>query len=163
MMKKGKKIVVTVGSTHFDALIDIIDSKEFIELAKSKGYETITAQIGKYESKIQNLTEFFAYTTPDVLKKHYEEADLIIGHAGAGTIMEVLQFGKPLLVVVNEILMENHQTEVARAFHQQNLLEMATTSNFLDVFRNTTFEPHKISLNTSDFVENLNAHFHFKI
>lgn len=159
----SKKIVVTVGSTHFDSLISLIDSKEFIELAKSKGYDRITAQIGAYEGEIHNLTDYFDYTTPDVMSKHFNEADLIIGHAGAGTIIEVLQLGKPLLVVINEILMENHQTEVARAFHSKGLLQMATISNLFDVFKNSTFERHKITLDASEFVSIIDSHFNFKI
>lgn len=159
----SKKIVVTVGSTHFDSLISIIDSKEFIELARSKGYGHITAQIGAYESEIQNLTDYFDYTTPDNMKKHFNEADLIIGHAGAGTIIEVLQLGKPLLVVINEILMENHQTEVAHAFHNKGLLEVATTRNLLEIFKNSIFEPHKITFNANEFVNIMDSHFNFKI
>jgi beta-1,4-N-acetylglucosaminyltransferase len=40
-------------------------------------------------------------------------ADLIIGHGGAGTVMESLSFNKPLVVVVNNRLLHNHQTELA--------------------------------------------------
>ena len=159
----SKKIVVTVGSTHFDSLISIIDSQKFIDLARSKGFGHITAQIGAYEGEINNLTDYFDYTTPDLMKKHFEEADLIIGHAGAGTIIEVLQLGKPLIVVINEILMENHQTEVADAFHDKGLLEMATVSNFLDHFAKSSFEPHKISFNADEFVSIIDAHYNFKI
>lgn len=159
----SKKIVVTVGSTHFDSLISLIDSKEFIQLAQSKGYGRITAQTGAYEGEIHNLTDYFDYTTPDVMSKHFSEADLVIGHAGAGTIIEVLQLGKPLLVVINEILMENHQTEVARAFHNKGLLQMATVSNLFDVFQNSAFESHKITLNADEFVSIIDSHFNFKI
>ncbi|OHT01503.1 glycosyl transferase [Tritrichomonas foetus] len=159
----SKKIVVTVGSTHFDALIKIIDSKEFIELAKSKGYGHITAQIGAYEGEIKNLTDFFKYAPPTELNKHFREADLVVGHAGAGTITEVLQLGKPLIVVVNDLLMENHQTEVAREFHKRGLLEMATTKDFVKIFETKTFEPHQITLSADDFVKKIDAHFNFKL
>jgi len=40
-------------------------------------------------------------------------SNTILGHAGAGTVMEALGLKKPLLVVINLALMNNHQVELA--------------------------------------------------
>ncbi len=42
-------------------------------------------------------------------------AALVVSHAGAGSIFESLRASKPLLVVVNTSLADNHQTEIAAA------------------------------------------------
>lgn len=156
------KIVVTVGSTHFDQLISIIDSPEFIEEARKQGYDQICAQIGTYEKDIKNLQNYSQYFKPDEMKRNFAEADLVIGHAGAGTIMEVLQLGKPLIVVYNDSLMENHQIEVAEAMSQLKLLTMAGISNFMEIFKKGHFESHKIVMDCHEVVDTLAEHFHLE-
>ncbi|KAJ1532447.1 N-acetylglucosaminyldiphosphodolichol N-acetylglucosaminyltransferase catalytic subunit alg13, partial [Cladochytrium tenue] len=42
-------------------------------------------------------------------------ADLIISHAGSGTVLGALAASKPLIAVPNASLMHNHQVELARA------------------------------------------------
>ena len=159
-----KSIFVSVGSTHFDALISKIDSKDFIELAKSMGYGTIIAQVGCYEGEIKHLENYFSYASPEEFKNYLENSDLIIGHGGAGTILEVLQLGKPIVVVVNEDLMENHQTELAYECSKKGLLQVSTVSNFFEAFRKVvTLEPRKIEFDGTQFVAAIDDHFHFKI
>ena len=50
---------------------------------------------------------------PIVLIQDMESADLVISHAGAGTCLEVLRLGKPLVVIVNRSLLGNHQVGIS--------------------------------------------------
>lgn len=57
------------------------------------------------------LLEVFPYSTE--LRSYMENADLVVSHAGTGTVIDVLRAHKPLIVVTNPKLMHDHQTEVA--------------------------------------------------
>lgn len=41
-------------------------------------------------------------------------SDFVVSHGGTGTILDVLRGNRPLVVVYNEELMDNHQAEVSR-------------------------------------------------
>merc|ERR1719498_658193 len=63
------------------------------------------------------------------------DADLIIGHAGAGTILEALRAGKKIVVVVNDKLMNNHQLEIADAMAARRYLAMLPSPNQISLLR----------------------------
>ena len=45
---------------------------------------------------------------------------------GAGSVLETLQAGRPLIVVINELLMDNHQMELASQLAEDGHLFYAT-------------------------------------
>lgn len=121
-----KSVFVTVGTTQFDKLISTVTSPEICKKLKSRGYGKLTLQIGKGEvvpssSKINGLTiEHYRYKTSII--EDIQNASLVISHAGAGSCLETLGAGKPLLVVINEDLMDNHQLELAyKLFKDQHI------------------------------------------
>ncbi|PKA65822.1 beta-1,4-N-acetylglucosaminyltransferase [Apostasia shenzhenica] len=119
-VKTVKKVVfVTVGTTCFDALVKSVDSQRVKDELWRRGYTNLVIQIGRgsyIPSKSSEGDGSFAvdyFTFSPSIADYLRSASLIISHAGSGSIFETLCLGKPLIVVVNEDLMDNHQSELA--------------------------------------------------
>lgn len=69
----------------------------------------------------------FAYA--DDVAPYIAQADLVVSHAGTGSIMDVLRSHKPLVAVTNDSLMAGHQAEVALQFAAHNYLKMVLGSS----------------------------------
>ena len=113
------KIFLTVGTTQFEELVAVIDSKDFQDMvAKTFGTREILVQIGKGvkepKSHTSQVSVSFYRLKPDI-KEDMATADLIITHCGAGSVTEAMNAGKPTVAVVNQLLMDNHQSELAEA------------------------------------------------
>lgn len=66
-----------------------------------------------------NIVAFpFARNLSDYINK----VDLVISHAGTGSILDVLRMNKNLVVVLNDKLMHNHQREIALAFESKGYI-----------------------------------------
>lgn len=115
-------IFITVGTTNFDKLLKLCSQKDICRILKSLGCQNLIVQCGG--TSCINIAESFniykshninvnCYKLKDTLADDIKNADLIISHAGAGTCIEVMHANKPLVVVVNEELMGNHQIELA--------------------------------------------------
>jgi UDP-N-acetylglucosamine transferase subunit ALG13 len=85
-------IFATVGNSAFDALIAAVDS-----VCGKHHYETF-AQIGlgRYEPKVLHWRRFLA--AGDMVRS-IRTARLVVCHAGAGIVGEVMRAARPMLVV----------------------------------------------------------------
>jgi len=87
-------IFVTVGSQlAFDRLIKAVD-----EWAAENKAQEIYAQIGISNYQPKNF-EFCQTMTPDQYIECLSKADFVVAHAGMGTIISALEFGKVLLLL----------------------------------------------------------------
>ena len=134
--KGGKNIFVTVGTTRFDKLVSSVTSKIALEWMKSQGFSSLTIQYGrgsKPEMRQHNSSiKIQSYDFRPSLKTDMEQADLILSHAGAGTVMEVLRMNKKMIVVINTDLMDNHQTELAGAMAERGHLHVVDSAEKLN-------------------------------
>lgn len=133
-----KSVFVTVGTTRFDSLVTAAVSPMALEWMASQGYTSLTIQYGtgkepafKHHHHPSSPLKIQAYSFRPSLDEDMEKADLILSHAGAGTVMEALRLRKKLVVVINTLLMDNHQTELAGAMAERGNLFMVENPEML--------------------------------
>lgn len=118
--------LVTVGSTQFNSLIEAMDSEVIFRALAKRGITRLLVQKGtsSYQMRLSSAhgvtVEVFAYRPR--LHEVLRDAALIISHAGAGTILEALEYKRPLIVVPNRALMSDHQLELAEALSAERYL-----------------------------------------
>ncbi|XP_035220763.1 UDP-N-acetylglucosamine transferase subunit ALG13 homolog [Stegodyphus dumicola] len=139
---------VTVGSTSFDNLIRSVSSFDILNLLASKGFEKIIFQIGRGSviPESSTIIEIEWFRFKDDVTDYIKNASLVIGHGGAGTILESLINRKPLISVLNEALMDNHQGELANQLAKEGYLKCCTCATLYntlqDYFADKYFVPY---------------------
>ncbi|KRZ14031.1 UDP-N-acetylglucosamine transferase subunit ALG13 -like protein [Trichinella zimbabwensis] len=140
---EDKRIVEAVQSIYRHT-IDVEPEKlmkdSVLSALKSIGVGEIRLQIGRgrHESvsdlQITELSiDFYRYKNS--LAEDLKWADLVISHAGAASCLEALELEKPLLVVVNDSLLDNHQVELADRLAKEGVLHYCTVSSLADTVR----------------------------
>lgn len=125
-------IFVTVGHTRFDSLFKQID-----RISRDEWHFVSQIYDGKY---IPKCGEYIAYTRE--VARYYENADVVITHAGAGTVYSLLEMGKTIIVVANSDRIDTHQDD---------LIRYVENSHFAQVCRDLS-ELEGLLLNTASFV-----------
>ncbi|KCV71715.1 hypothetical protein H696_01137 [Fonticula alba] len=142
-MTKALSVFVTVGTTRFDMLIQAISDPAFHISLIDLGVQALCVQAGvspwpgdpvlPLSTTVVHNGRALAIQVVDYLPsltESYDSADLVICHAGAGTIFEVLRHPRRprVITVPNPTLMHGHQSELAGAMEAEGYLFSATTS-----------------------------------
>jgi UDP-N-acetylglucosamine transferase subunit ALG13 len=106
-------ILVAIGTTDFDALIQVMD-----RLSSSLA-DRIVMQIGrsKYVPEHGEYFRFIPSLTP-----YFEQASLVVSHGGLGIVTEVLELGRPLVAVEDPQQPDRHQREILSVWEQEGHL-----------------------------------------
>ncbi|KAG7620746.1 Glycosyl transferase family 28 C-terminal [Arabidopsis suecica] len=127
--ENAKRVVfVTVGTTSFDPLVKAVVSQNVKDELQKRGFTHLLIQMGRgifFPTKCDGadgslVVDYFTFSSS--IADYIQSASLVISHAGSGSIFETLKLGKPLIVVVNEDLMDNHQCELAEALEERKHL-----------------------------------------
>ncbi|KAF8352284.1 glycosyltransferase 28 [Amanita rubescens] len=133
-------VLVTVGSTGFDLLVQAVISDAFLDAIRRKGFVRLTVQCGNSRTSID--IELWRYKPS--IQAEMRKSDIIISHAGSGTILEALRLHKPLIVVPNPTLLDDHQQEVAQALEALGHLKSSTVCDLaksIDAFNREEIVP----------------------
>lgn len=95
-------IFATVGSTHFDSLIDNVN-----RLKRDTPHLNVNCQIGS-GSLIPELCNWFRYK--ETLVDDIGSAEVVITHGGA-TVLQCLAANKKVIAISNTELADDHQTK----------------------------------------------------
>lgn len=99
-------ILVTVGTQlAFDRLVEAVDL--WLERNPS---EKAFAQIGPAEYRPQHL-ESQDFVRPDQADLLFSKADLIVSHAGMGSILTALKYKKPILIMPRRAALGEHRND----------------------------------------------------
>ncbi|KAL8271903.1 hypothetical protein Esti_004188 [Eimeria stiedai] len=139
-VKRGPRVLVTVGTTAFDSLIRAATSPAFFSCLSSIDCSSLTVQIGRgafvpfgISAKDKGLASDSGVSVQlsgfgsvrvlrfiDCLSSQLLSFDLVISHGGAGSLLESLRAGLRLVACANSNLLNNHQTELTKHLSANN-------------------------------------------
>ena len=117
-------IFVTVGAQMpFDRLVRTVD-----QWAARCGNHDVFAQIGPTPWRPQHI-RWTSFLAPEAFRQHVAAADVVVAHAGMGSIITALELGKPILVMPRRGNLKetrnDHQVATAKHFLAQGRIQVA--------------------------------------
>ncbi len=123
-------IFVTVGSQMpFDRLVRAVD-----EWAAARGRSDVFAQIGPTDWRPAHIA-WETFIEPAEFRRRMETADVIVAHAGMGSILTALELGKPILVMPRQGALRETRNDhqLATALKWRDRIAVATDERELAV------------------------------
>jgi len=111
-------IFVTVGTElPFDRMVRVVD-----EWAKAAGRRDVVAQIGETDWQPSHIG-WSKFLQPPEFAQRFAEAEVVVAHAGMGTILSALQWEKPVLVMPRRASLgeQRNEHQLATARHLSEL------------------------------------------
>ncbi len=111
-------IFVTVGNDFrgFDRLLKKMD-----EIAPLISTETVMQK--GYSKYLPQNTQYFSFVAMDRAIEYIQKSELVVSHAGIGTIILCREYGIPLLILPRRKgygeHMNDHQMEIAKALEER--------------------------------------------
>ena len=123
-------IFLTIGTTEpFDRLVSAMDN-----IAAALPHVSIMAQISDSYFKIKNM-QTVGFIPPAEYYKLFDQASLVISHAGMGTILSALQRKKRIIVMPRRLSLgeanSDHQFGTANKLAALNYVEVANDQDQL--------------------------------
>lgn len=113
-----------VSKAYFSELLAANGVVEKLDLSIANEFND--KSVTTFQTKGLTLTVFAFSPT---IGEHIQHADVVVSHAGTGSILDTLRLRKPLIVVTNDALMDDHQKDVADQLAKDNYLAQISVAD----------------------------------
>lgn len=122
--QKFDKLVIQFGSNFQDKFIAKLNELNCGKITIDKNNQHVSENIKSELIDDKNWLKYIYSNSLEITGFEFtnnidpiiEKSKLIISHAGTGSILDTLRKSKPLIVVINDKLMDNHQVQIAQRF-----------------------------------------------
>lgn len=150
-------IFVAVGTQlPFDRLVKSVD-----QWAEQARHRKVVAQIanGTYVPKFMTWERMIG---PEAFRGYVEGCELVVAHAGIGTILSALELGKPVIVLPRKAVYgehrNDHQLATAERFGARRLVSVAHDESHLVELLNQFENPRESTRISSEASPELIGH-----
>lgn len=123
-----KKLVIQYGSSteSKELILNLLNRIDITDMKANDGIR-INGTNGNIECSFNGVLQITCFPFDvDLVDKFTAKSDLVISHAGTGSIIDTLRAdtnrNTGLILIINEDLKDNHQLEIAESFEKLNVL-----------------------------------------